>query len=246
MVVFKKKFYLFQVTDTWFNHKFKFNDLYTFKVYSYVNKPIQHQFLYKKEISHTLILSLLQSNEDIFSGFRATYKNEINKAVKRGVQTKFINDIDLFVSLYNDFAQSKNIYPVRKKILENIGNNLQLSFAYFDNSPVAAHAYITDIDSGITRLYLSGSQRFNNYIDKNLVGYANKLLMYDDMLHFKELNYKTFDFGGYALNTKNKSLQGINDFKESFGGEINVCDSYYTYLYYYLKRITEKLDKRYS
>jgi hypothetical protein len=70
--------------------------------------------------------------------------------------------------------------------------------------------------------------------------------MYDDMIHFKEKNYKIYDFGGYALNTQIKSLQGINDFKESFGGLMKVCHSYYTYLYYFLKRITEKIDKRYS
>ncbi|MEI2749887.1 MAG: hypothetical protein V9E88_14145 [Ferruginibacter sp.] len=54
-----------------------------------------------------------------------------------------------------------------------------------------------------------------NSIDK-LIGMANKLLTAKDIGYFKEQGYKMMDFGGYAENTEDKSLKGINDFKLSF------------------------------
>lgn len=246
MVVFKKKFYFFKITDIWFSHKFNFKDLIALRVYNYINNPDKLSFFYKKDVSYTLTLSLFKSIEEIFTGFSSTNKNEINKALKIGVETKYVNDLDLFVSMYNSFAKAKNIYPVKKKLLMNIGSSLHLSFAYFNNSPLAAHAYIADKDTGIVRLFLSGSKRLNDSAEKKIVGFSNKLLMFHDMKYFKKNNYLEYDFGGFAKNTTNKSLQGINDFKKSFGGVIKESYSYYTLLYYYLKKLTEKIDKRYN
>jgi len=50
-------------------------------------------------------------------------------------------------------------------------------------------------------------------MDRNLVGRANKYLTVKNILHFKEEGYKTFDFGGYAKDTSDESLKGINNYK---------------------------------
>lgn len=246
MVLFKKKFYFFEITDCWFIHKFHLFDLFRLRVYSYVTNPVKFPFFYKKVSSYTIELSLLDSVDLIQSRFNSTNRNEINRAIREKIETDYSYNIDLFVGIYNEFASNKNIYPVKKRNLINIGKSLQLSFAYHNNIPIVAHAYITDTQNGIARLYLSGSKRLTGSIEKKLVGYANKLLMYNDMLYFKKSGFLKYDFGGYAMNTKNKNLQGINDFKKSFGGIIKKCDSYYTHFFYFLKRLSEKVDNRYK
>jgi len=57
-------------------------------------------------------------------------------------------------------------------------------------------------------------------MDRNLVGRANKYLTVKNILHFKEEGYKTFDFGGYAKDTSDESLKGINNYKLLFGGTV--------------------------
>lgn len=247
MVIFKKKFYFFKVKDIWFKYKFKYSDLFKMVVYNYVNPlSLNYSLFYKKEISHTLELSLLKSKEEIYSGFRSTYRNEINKAIKQEIITSYNNDINLFEKIYNEFANKKNIYPIRKDILISLGENLQLSYAIHDNIAIVAHAYIIDVELGIARLYLSGSKRLDDDFTRNIISNANKLLTYNDILYFKGKNYKIYDFGGYAKDTTDQSLKGINEFKYSFGGVVKPCISYYTYLYYFLKKVSEVFDKRYK
>ncbi|NDF01518.1 MAG: hypothetical protein EB034_25115, partial [Verrucomicrobia bacterium] len=46
------------------------------------------------------------------------------------------------------------------------------------------------------------------------------LLHFRDMTWLREQGFKTYDFGGYAANTADPALQHINEFKDSFGGEL--------------------------
>jgi lipid II:glycine glycyltransferase (peptidoglycan interpeptide bridge formation enzyme) len=50
------------------------------------------------------------------------------------------------------------------------------------------------------------------------------------MLYFKEKIYLEYDFGGYAFGTSNAKLQGINKFKDSFGGELVEQSNYIPFL----------------
>jgi len=64
-----------------------------------------------------------------------------------------------------------------------------------------------------------------------VVGRANRFLHYEDIRYFKEHGYETYDLGGYAKDTQDPKLQGINVFKESFGGTIVEQYNYYSPLY---------------
>ena len=84
------------------------------------------------------------------------------------------------------------------------------------------HSYILDPEAKIVRLDTSASH-FRNAEDKEhraLVGRANKFLHYYTMLHFKEQGINTYDFGGYALDTKDPGLKSINRFKDAFKGQL--------------------------
>jgi hypothetical protein len=62
-----------------------------------------------------------------------------------------------------------------------------------------------------------------------------------DILHFKNLGFKTFDFGGYAKDTVDEGLKGINNYKLMFGGKPVPCINYYSYNYWFLRKLSKLL-----
>jgi lipid II:glycine glycyltransferase (peptidoglycan interpeptide bridge formation enzyme) len=85
------------------------------------------------------------------------------------------------------------------------------------------HAYV--VSDSTARLHQSSSlfrvREDNEY--KNLVGRANRLLHWEDMLYFKRKDVRWYDFGGWyggeATSQSYREQLLIDQFKESFGGE---------------------------
>lgn len=246
MVSFKKKFYLFKVTDTWFRYNPGLKNLFSLQSYSFVQNP---ESIGKanciKSTSYTVELPLTADMETIVANFRKTVTQEIRKAEAEGIVCVFKDDLDTFVPFFNEFASLKKIYPAKREMLEGIGKNFITSFAYMGDDLLVAHSYIVDKEFGVARLFQSASKRLDEKFDRKLIGMANKLLTAKDIGYFKEQGYKLMDFGGYAENTEDKSLKGINDFKLSFGGQKSACTNYNSIPYYILRKISEKLDRRY-
>ena len=245
MISYKKKFYFFKVKETWFTYKYNFWDLFSLKVYSHIKNFDGKKIMGVKDNSSTVELSLLPDSDVILAGFRNTVRQEIRKSEKENVTCSFEQDIDRFVAFYNDFANAKKIYPTSKVMIEAMGPSFIMSWAKIDGEVLAAHSYLVDQEAGIARLYHSASRRLDQTIDRNIIGRANKLLTAKDIFYFKDKGFHTMDFGGYADNTEDKSLKGINEFKLSFGGEKVTCINYNSILYYTIKKITDFLDRRY-
>lgn len=246
MVSFKKKFYLFKVRDTWFRYQSGLSNLFTLQTYSFVQNPEKITTpLCIKSITHTVELPLLDDIDLIFSKFKTTVRQEVRKAEEAGVECLHKDDIEKFIPFYNDFAALKKLYPAQRNMILGIGENFKTSFAMLNGEILVAHSYIVDQELGITRLFQSASKRLDENFDKKIIGFANKLLTAKDIAHFKATGFKVMDFGGFAENTDNKSLKGINDFKLSFGGQKAACTNYHSVFYYVLKKLAEKLDKRY-
>lgn len=196
--------------------------------------------------SATVELKLDQPEETIYANFRNTVKQEIRKSEKEGVVCDFREDnIDEFVTFYNDFANAKKIYPTSKQRIVEMGESLKMSYASLNGELLVTHSYLIDEKVGIARLFHSASRRLDETVDRNVIGRANKLLTYKDIVHYKDKGYKILDFGGYADNTEDKSLKGINEFKLSFGGEKVTCINYNSIVYFTLKKLSDILDRRY-
>jgi hypothetical protein len=150
----------------------------------------------------------------------------------------FSNDIDKFVEFFNDFAIKRNTYTTSRERVEEIGSKLKICFAEKDSIPLVAHTYLEDDEMGIARILHSATARLDENLDRNFVGKANKYLTVKSMLHYKQKGYSIFDLGGYAANTTDAGLQGINNFKMMFGGKVVPCNDYYSYPYWLLKKIS--------
>lgn len=241
MIRYSKKFYFFKVYETWFRYKFRFADLFTLNTYLHVKEQESKKVIGFKANTHTVELDLVQDEETIFSNFRTTNKQEIRKSEKEGVTCSFNGDVQTFVDFYNDFASVKNISRTSKRRIDEMGEHFFISFASLGNDILAAHSYLIDKEVGIARLYHSASKRLSETFDRNLIGRANKLLTYKDILYFKNNGFKIYDFGGIAEGTTDKSLVGINEFKLSFGGQKVECINYNSFGYAFLKKLGRKM-----
>ncbi len=248
MIQFKKKFYFFQLTDTWFRLDNSILKNWGLVRYFCVqNPPSKKPIGLSFDFSFTLSIDLNQEIEQIKSKFKSNLKNEINQGEKIPFEIVFNNDISSFIDFYNKFAGQKQIYQMNEQMKNAIPQNRFLvGFSKLNGEILSSNLYIYDIDLGIVRWFLGSSSRLNSGIDKKTIGISNKFLLFKSLIHFKSLNLQKFDFGGYAENTTNKSLMGINDFKAAFGGEKEKCISYHSLLYNFLLKISRKFDRRFT
>lgn len=245
MISYKKKFYLWQARETWFRYRFQTKDLFSLAQYSHVKQYDGDPKFCVKDISYTVELPLNKEADAILADFRNTVRQEIRKSEKEGVTCFFAKDVDRFVAFYNDFAALKKIYPASTDMINNMGDSFVTSFAEMEGELLAAHSYLVDKELGIARLFHSASRRLDQRFDRNIIGRANKLLTARDIFHFREEGFQLMDFGGYAENTQDKSLQGINEFKLSFGGAKVPCNNYFTLPFFVLRKLSLLLDRRY-
>jgi hypothetical protein len=189
--------------------------------------------------SHTIEIDLTQSEEALFAGFSKQVKQQYKTSEKEGVHCYFHEDIDHFVDFFNDFASKRNTYPTSRQRIEEMGSMLKLSFAEIEGKVLVAHSYMEDEKVGIARIHHSATTRLDESMDKNLVGRAHKYLTVKNILHYKARGFKVLDLGGYAANTTDPGLLGINKFKEMFGGKVVPCINYFSYSYWLVKQLAK-------
>ncbi len=241
MIRYHKKFSLFKVYENWFNYKYKLADTLGLNVYYNVKQQDKVTIPGIKDISHTLELDLLQDADTITANFSKQIRQQARIAETEGITCHFHQQLDDFIHFFNEFAVKKNTHLVTKKVIESMGENIKLSFAIYNGQVLAAHTYLTDKETGLVRHHHSATKRLDENIDRNLIGRANKYLTVKNIFHFKEEGFKTFDFGGYAKDTTDESLKGINNYKLLFGGKVVESHNYFSYNYWLLRKIARLL-----
>jgi lipid II:glycine glycyltransferase (peptidoglycan interpeptide bridge formation enzyme) len=239
MIKYYKKISFLNIEEFWFDGKIGFWDLFTFKVIYHLKTD--KKIFAIQEISHTIELDLQNDKQTIFANFSKANRQQVRKAEEEGVVIETCTDIDAFVNFFNDFAVKKGTFQTSKNRILEKRDYLVISFAKFENNIIAAQSYLVDKELKIVRHYQTANKRFENDLNKNFVGQANKYLLVHNLMKFKEEGYNTFDFGGYAANTTNPSLLGINNYKLKFGGQVKECKDYYSLPYWIVKKIGKLL-----
>ena len=86
-----------------------------------------------------------------------------------------------------------------------------------DGSVLVWHAYY--VSCARARIIHSVSIRAGLHpAVRNHIGRANRYHHWRDMLELKAAGIRLYDFGGWSPDPKNRKRQGINRFKEEFGG----------------------------
>ena len=237
MIVLKKRTFGLLASQKWFFTKVNFLDCLRITIYKQLDFNAKSSRLFVKKDSYTLHSDLSLSNEEILKRFSSTIRNEINRSAREGCAFRSSESKEKFISVYNDFASQRGIVSLTMQKLDDIGGNLIITSCTINGMITAVHSYLVDDSSNRVRLLHSGTQRFAEGVDRNMIARSNKFLHFKDMLKFKEEGFLIYDWGGIAYNTDDKGLQGINKFKESFGGELVKQKELLSLLYFLILKI---------
>jgi len=212
-------FRLMPVRIIWFAGRPKiWQCLFSYYKQSSYNKTVSG---YCQEPFYTKTIDISTPVTAFESAFDQKTIYEIRRAIKDGVTTTTETDFTRFINFYNLFSQTKGL-PKLKTNFSNYKSHTVITKAVYNQQDIVMHAYVVDSDQKRVRLLYSASL-FRNEEDtqlKAIIGRANRLLHFRDMCFFKERGFEVYDLGGYAANTNNAALQRINQFKDSFGGEL--------------------------
>lgn len=221
-MVYKLKF--IKAQNVWFNSKTTIDKNADIVFYNQSDLNINKKFNVKPFV--TLLVELNLDENNIFERFAKSVRYEINRAIQKDNLTinyyyKEFSETVLqqFINCYNDFAVEREKEKISGIEFEYYYKNNQLAITTISSNTdiLIWHTYI--IAEETARLKTSNSIFINQSNEtKNLIGRANKLLHWKDILYFKNLNLKYYDFGGWYVGNDDKKLVGINKFKESFGG----------------------------
>ena len=220
MIILKKRTLGLIASQKWFFAKVAALDCFKITVYKQLDIKAKSSWLFINKKSYTLHTDLCLTNDEIIKKFSSTIRNEINRSEREDCVFRSCESKENFISVYNDFASQRGIAGLTMEKLNAINHNLIITSCTINGIIASVHSYLIDPDSKRVRLLHSGTQRFLDGIDRNMIARSNKFLHFKDMIKFKEEGFEIYDWGGIAYNTEDKGLQGINKFKESFGGEM--------------------------
>jgi lipid II:glycine glycyltransferase (peptidoglycan interpeptide bridge formation enzyme) len=222
-----------KMAEIWYNFDEKLVEKVDVLRYKYVTQKQDTAASFEE--LWTLLTDLEKSDDELFLQINKTCKYQINRAKnKDGVvgetllETGEKNEqkITQYIDFFNTFADSKGRSHIDFSDLEQFydsGTFCVRTVVSGDGTALTMHGYV--VSDNTARLHQSSSL-FRNSEDaeyRNMVGRANRLLHWEDMLYFKQLGIKYYDFGGWfggeATTENYKEQLLINQFKESFGGE---------------------------
>ncbi len=174
----------------------------------------------------SLVADLSAEENVIAQRFDETCRYQIRRAeAKDALQVETMRDperrLDDFVAFFNAFANQKSLAAADPEWLRAACRSRQLALtcASGNGEALVWHAYVL---SGSTAMLLHSGSRFRNRDGayRSLVGRANRLLHWKDMLWFRKLGMTRYDWGGLFEDESTPERAGINRFKKSFGGEL--------------------------
>ncbi|MGB0757165.1 MAG: peptidoglycan bridge formation glycyltransferase FemA/FemB family protein [Patescibacteria group bacterium] len=171
---------------------------------------------YKKKSGPTSVISLDKSLDEIWNNTRKSFvQKQINRGERKGITLSVSTEFDEFYKLYHSFRKEKNLIAESREIMEQNGF---LITAHSDNQMLAAGLFIADGQT--MRAWALVSDRFSSDGKmRELVGYANRMVVWHAIKYAHTHGFVLFDMGGLNKSTSNSSDKSLNEFKEAFGGE---------------------------
>ena len=167
----------------------------------------------------TYIIDLTKSGNELFSLIDPKGRNKIRNAQKNEVELKWgLDRINDFYMLYKSTMERSSMYvdPIEyfKEMTKCLGEqNILCGVSYVDNKPQAALFIPFTQYSGY---YLHGAMA-----EKMANPGAMDYLQWEAIRMLKAKGVKQYDFVGARLSdVKGTKLEGIQNFKKKFGGEL--------------------------
>jgi len=171
--------------------------------------------------NQTNIISLSESEGEIFSNMKPKWKRNINKAKRHGVKVNELKDdnaISRFYEIISDVSKNTDFKIHSKEYFSDMWENLKVDnlvrifIAEADNKLLASYLILTSKNSAC-EIY-GGANKAGRDLE------AGYLLKWEIMKQMKKEGKLYYDQWGVAPKDDLKHpLSGITYFKEGFGGE---------------------------
>lgn len=230
-----------RITDVWFEET-RFPDIEKkcdFVQYHDTRHPLESDgHLLSATHYQTLVNDLTETEQEIMARFRSNVRNEIRRAKKEEVEVENYDSNKLkdrrdviaeFDKHHQNMCKQKGmpIKSERKTLQAYVNSNaLSITIAKRDGIECVYHIYICDKEQRSKVRLLHSVSVFRELLDnaeRNDIGRANRMLHYEDMIHFKKLGYAKYDWGGYSEKPEHKN---IAEFKAGFGGYVENINRY--------------------
>ena len=176
----------------------------------------------------TIIVDLASSKDELFSNLKSHTRQKIRRSEKDGIVYEFCDNgnrdvVVKFADHLDRCRDLKNLPRVSRERLFILGRQKVLDLSWIRDqlgNVLCASSYV------ITPFRLRGlfaGALYRNTTDparRTMIGRANRLLYWSDIMRFKEAGFRSFDFGGYYTGSGNEEKLRVNGFKEEFGGRI--------------------------
>jgi len=175
----------------------------------------------------TLTCNLLVSEEQLLEGLNRDTKYKLRRAASKD-QVQCVYETQLsealceeFRNFYNEFAAAKGLPLLLREQLwaRAKGGTLRFSRAVHEGETVVWHVHAVTPDKASLLHSASQFRQVKDNEARAVIGRANRLLHWRDMLAFKADGLSVYDFGGWYAGDTDQDLLRINQFKEGFGGQ---------------------------
>lgn len=204
-------------------------------------KPSAFQTVYR----HTLITDLRQDETAIFDNFPKDTRNQIRRCEReQHFSLNLHTSMEQLISLYDTFAQTRGLSSYSMQDATSFGHdNYRIFSIEHEGKPIICHMYLLSAETGVSNLLISAAtDKYNDDQDmRRAMGHANRCLHWQGMKQLKASGFHTYDWGGYALDTDDPALQGINRFKKTFNGQLTPIYNYYSPAYAFIEQVWKKL-----
>lgn len=209
---------LFSTKWVWFSNPEEASgvDQVVFFSYEKVGAPS-----FKRKEGLTTCVNLEKSEEEIFMGMRKKFiRKQITRGEERGISVREGAYSEL-LPVYTSFRKDKHLATADVKEASRVGD---IFVAEHQGRIISAGLFISN---GVyARAHVLASVRLSKKEDREIIGYANRMLLWEAMRFYKKQGVKRFDFGGINVKSSKKEDVSLAEFKEAFGGERASCFYY--------------------
>ena len=185
-----------------------------------VQSPQNHKNHLKE--FYTLLIDLSQSLDNVREGIYHRTLSEINSFINnQDFEHKILfnlpeKDLEHFMKLFDAFAFKKKIRPAERFRLKAYNENGILAVSYIKQETEFIYINFYRITSERATNLSSFQPENNSDLNSSNIGRAHRAIHWLDIVEFKKMEIKFYDFGGWYEGDSDKVLLNVNAFKEQF------------------------------
>jgi hypothetical protein len=176
----------------------------------------------------TIVIDLSLSQDDLFSNLKSHTRHKIRRTQKDGLTYEFSNDgnrdaVLRFADHLDRCSDLKYLPRASRERLLVLARQRVLDLSWIRDKScemLCASSYLI-APCRLRGLFAGALYRSTtDPTRRTMIGRANRLLYWRDVMRFKDAGFRFFDFGGYYIGSADQEKLRVNDFKEEFGGKV--------------------------